>query len=378
MTASSSKNILLVDDNPLFLKLLSQAFVKAGFACYCAHSAQEALLYLQNNKPDVILSDYEMPETNGLDFRRRVLNIDSLRDIPFMFLTGFDDKTVMYTGLDLQAIDYVIKDTPVDVIIAKINNLLYTVNKQRQLSEIEIKKTVAALNIQAVPGSIPHVLGYNIDFWHRDYQDIPGGDFIDFIEAGNRYLFIVLGDIMGKKWKAWFYTFTYLSYMRAAIRFSAMGENSSVAAILQKINEVICHDEGLRDILSSVSLMRIDKQNGKLTYTGAGDLPLLHYRAATRQLQQVQSSGMLLGLMPDGNYTEQTITLAETDSLFVFTDGLIDIAAEQGSKSDYNLFAGTLTHYLHGGQTFPQIKSNLEQLLTKLVDDSSIICINKT
>lgn len=378
MASVSPKHILLVDDNPLFLKLLNQAFTKAGFACHIAHSAQEALLYLQNQKPDIILSDYEMPEMNGLEFRRSVLKEESLKDIPFMFLTGLNDKEVMYTGLDLRAIDYVIKDTPVDVIIAKINNLLHTVSKQRQLSELEIKKTVDALNIKAVPSRAPQVDGIDIDFWHRDYQDIPGGDFIDFIEADDRYLFLILGDIMGKKWKAWFYTFTYLSYVRAAVRFSISGNDNSVATILQKINEVIYHDEGLRDILSSVSLIRIDKLTQQLTYAGAGDLPLLHYNAHTLQLNQVSSSGLLLGLMPDGNFTGQEINLAEGDQLFLFTDGLIDTAVDEGKKSDYASFAAQLTSHLHSGQTFQEFKSILEQQLATLVDDSSIICIQKT
>jgi sigma-B regulation protein RsbU (phosphoserine phosphatase) len=376
--AAATKHILLVDDNPLFLKLLKQAFVKAGFHCETTNSAAEALLYLQNHAPHVILSDYDMPEMNGLEFRRSILSIEALKDIPFVFLTGFDDENIMYSGLDLQAIDYVIKDTPVDVIIAKINNLLRTVSKQRELSELEIRKTVAALNIKAVPDKVPTVAGIGIDFWHRDYQEIPGGDFIDFIDADDRYLFVVLGDIMGKKWKAWFFTFTYLSYIRAAVRFGASGQDSSSAGILQKINDVIYRDEGLRDILSSVALIRIDKVTGQLSYAGAGDLPLLHYHAATRQLHQISSSGLLLGLMPDGNYTEQDITMAPGDQLFIFTDGLIDFAGEEGKKSDYNLFEQQLVNHLHGGLTFEELKNHLQLHSARLVDDSSIIYIIKT
>lgn len=377
MAAIIPKKVLLVDDNPLFLKLLAQAFTKAGLTCHTAHSAHEGLIHLQTNTPDVILSDYEMPEMNGLEFRRDVLAVENLKDIPFIFLTSLDDEKVMYKGLDLQAIDYVIKDTPVEVIIAKVNNLLHTVSKQRELSELEIKKTVAALNIKAVPVKAPQVNNMEIDFWHRDYQDIPGGDFIDFIEADDRYLFIILGDIMGKKWKAWFYTFTYLSYIRAAVRFSITGADNSSANILQKINGVIYHDEGLRDILSSVSLIRLNIQTGQLCYAGAGDLPLLHYSHASGEISQIGSSGLLLGLMPEGNFTEQEINMAAGDQLFMFTDGLIDIAADQGSKSDYQLFATQLKQHLATGQTFSHLKSSLKQQSARLVDDSSIIHIYK-
>jgi sigma-B regulation protein RsbU (phosphoserine phosphatase) len=375
--AGMSKHILLVDDNQLFLKLLTRAFEKAGFECRTANSGNEALLYLQSRVPDAILSDYEMPEMNGLEFRRNVLRDDRLKDIPFMFLTGFDDEKVRYSGLDLQAIDYVIKDTPVEVIIAKVNNLLRAVNKQRELSEKEIRQTVAALNIKSVPEKIPAVNGLIIDFWHQDYQQIPGGDFIDFIEADDRYLFIVLGDVMGKKWKAWFYTFTYLSYIRAAVRFGVSDTDNSTATILQKINKVIYHDEGLRDILSSVSLIRVDKQSGQLSYAGAGDLPLLHYQAATRQLTSVESSGLLLGLMPDGNYTEQMIDLNTGDELFIFTDGLIDFAFGDGKKSDYQAFAARLQQHIANKQGFKELKDKLQQQSAQLVDDSSILSIQK-
>ncbi|MVN90729.1 fused response regulator/phosphatase [Mucilaginibacter aquatilis] len=375
MAAGASKSVLLVDDNPLFLKLLVKAFTKSGFNCSSSPDAPHALDYLKDKSPDVIVSDYEMPGMNGLEFRQQVLADERLRDIPFMFLTGFEGDDVMYKSFGLQAIDYVSKGTPVDVIVAKINNLLHTVSKQRELSELEIKKTVAALNIKAVPDKAPVINGLHIDFWHRDYQDIPGGDFIDFIDTPNS-LFIILGDIMGKKWKAWFYTFTYLSYIRAAVRFGVSGHDETGAAILNKINEVICDDDGLRDILSGVSLIKVDKHTGVLNYSGAGDLPLLHYHAQTHKLSQVGSSGLLLGLMPHNSYSNTEIILAEGDQLFVFTDGLIDFATDESKKSDYALFAKELETLLNNGKSFGDLKNRLQQSTT-LVDDSSIIQISK-
>ena len=209
------KKVLLVDDNPLFLKMLAQAFKKAGFGIMQSESAAAAIALLDNETPDVILSDYDMPGMNGLEFRAHILNCPSLKDIPFVFLTYFSDGELMAKGLDLLAVDYVIKDTPFSVIVSKITNLLETVQKQRELSELEIRKAATALNIKTIPASVPQLDGFNIDFWHRSFHEIPGGDFIDFIKVTDRYTFIVLGDVMGKKWMAWFFTFTFLSYIRA-------------------------------------------------------------------------------------------------------------------------------------------------------------------
>jgi len=373
--SAEPKKVLMVDDNPLFLKVLNHAFTQAGFACRTADSAQAALADLEEYVPDAILSDYEMPEVNGLQFRRLLLRDSRFKDVPFVFLTNITDGGLMAEGLDLEAVDYVTKDTPVKLVVSKLTNLLKTVSKQRELSEAEISKAATALNIRAVPSRPPVTDKYLVDFWHKDYQDIPGGDFIDFVESGDEYLFIVLGDIMGKKWTAWFFTFSFLSYVRAAIRFSILNNEYSTANILEKINRVICDDDMLKDILCSLSLVRLNRFTGQIMYSGAGDLPLLHYSAAG--IRQVDSSGLLLGLFPDGNYTEQELYMEANEQLFMFTDGMIDFADSEGKKSDYNLFAEKLERLLKTDNTFKDLKTNLEQQGDTMVDDCSIIQIMK-
>jgi len=377
--ATNLKTILLVDDNQLFLKMLSQAFKKSGIKCITAESGRHALEILSTTIPDAILSDYEMPDMNGMEFRQQLMDNSSFKDIPFVFLTYIIDNDLMLKGFDLEAVDYVIKDTPVNVIVSKLNNLIYTVQKQQELSKSEIKKAAEALNVKSIPTKLPDIKGFDVDFWHRPYQDIPGGDFIDFIQANERYTFIVLGDIMGKKWMAWFFTFSYLSYIRSAIRFCILNQDYSVGSILQKVNDVICLDDLLKDILSSLSLLMIDNETKAISYAGAGDLPLLYYQAKTSQLKQINGDGLLLGLFAGSVYTEQIITLADNDQLFVFTDGMIDFSDAGGNKSDYNSFLKKVKNTLADNNSFDEIKKELfEPLLAVQVDDCSIINIRKT
>jgi sigma-B regulation protein RsbU (phosphoserine phosphatase) len=370
--------ILLVDDDKLFLKLMVQVFKKSGFDCITAESAEDAITLLdKKNFPDIILSDYNMGQMNGLEFRKHLMKDDTLKNIPFLFLTYFSDSELMIQGLDLQAIDYVLKNTPVNVIVSKVNNILFTVDKQRELSEMEVKKAATSLNIKSIPANVPQVNGFNIDFWHKAFDDIPGGDFVDFIHVDDRYTFGVLGDVMGKKWMAWFFTFGFLSYIRSAVRFAAFNGEYSTAKILQQVNKVICFDDVLKDILSSLSLVLIDSDTATITYSGAGDLPLLHYKSSEKRFINISSSGLLLGLFADGNYNERQIVLEPQDGLFIFTDGMIDFADGAGKKSDYNLFASRLKNMLEADTSFTYMKEQFEHHLHGQVDDQSIIGIYK-
>ncbi|TWR31465.1 fused response regulator/phosphatase [Mucilaginibacter pallidiroseus] len=373
-----SKKILLVDDNPLVLEMMAKALSKEGFKCLKAISANAAMLVLKQHTPDVILSDYHMPDIDGFAFRQLLIDEPAYRDIPFMFLTSEADNQVMLAGVNMEAIDYILKDTPVPVIVTKINNFLTAVHEQHQRSVQELSRAASALNLHSVPKALPVVKDFEVDFWHKPFQDYPGGDFIDFIKVSERYTFIVLGDVMGKKWGAWFFSFGYLSYIRAAVRICIAEEDFSTKSILQKINNVIFHDPVVSDVLSSLSLVLIDADTAMVTYSGAGDLPLLHYDCNSKSLSKVQSSGMLLGLMQDGSFDEQTINLNAGDKLFMFTDGLIDYEDADGKKTDYALFESELSPYL--SRPFAEFKQSefISSIIAAHIDDCSLIYIEKT
>ncbi len=308
--AVATKKILLVDDNLFLLGTLAMAFADDGFKVLQASSAQEALALLEYEKPEIILSDYEMPGMNGFAFRKQLLENAATKNIPFIFLTAYNDNALVMKGLDeLLAVDFIDKETPVPVIIAKMDNLLATVREKQALSLEELKRAAEAINIKSVPIKKPTVTGFNVEFWHLPYHGYPGGDFIDFIRVSNRYTCAVLGDVMGKKWTAWFFTFSFLSYIRAAVRFCVSSGEYDPAVILQKTNQVVCEDEALTDVLAGLSLILIDEQTGHVAYAGAGDLPLLYYNATRKTLKSIKTCGLLLGLFNNASYDAANLTL---------------------------------------------------------------------
>lgn len=374
------KKILLVEDNLLFRLVIERALVKAGYSCVLCESASEALNMLLVETPDLILSDYDMPEMNGFDFRQAVLLNPNISDIPFVFLTSFTDNKLVLEGLNMSALDFINKETPIPVIISKLNNIIKTLENEHVRSVRELKVAAETLNVKSIPTRAPIVEGYRISYWHRGYRGYPGGDFIDFVQVDDRYCFAFLGDIMGKKWKAWFFTFGFLSYIRAAIRFCVLDQDFDLATIVQKINKLIYLDESLQNILSSLSILLMDTHTGHVHYTGAGDLPLISYSPADGRTSTVQSSGLLLGLLEDGFYDNQVITMERGDQLAIFTDGMIDIPSDGAKKSDYPFFVEKITPYLGKPDSFELIRKHVLERIddSNQMDDASIIFIEKT
>jgi len=374
------KKILLVEDSLVSIRVMRVALEYNGYKCLIATSAADAIELLKTELPDIILSDYEMPVMNGFEFRTYLIKHKAWKDIPFVFLTSHSDEYLVMQGLNLSAIDYIVKGTPVPVIVSKLNNILSSLRNEHERSINELRTAAEALNARSTPETLPKIEGFKIDFWFQSYQNYPGGDFIDFIKIDDRYCFAVLGDIMGKKWKAWFFTFGFLSYIRSVIRFCVIDQAFTTSQIAERINKLVCLDESLSSILSSMSLLLLDSKTGKIHYTGAGDLPLIKYIAASNTIETITSSGLFLGLQEQGLYDEQGISMASGDKLILLTDGLIDIKMDEGKKSDYPFFAGRITPYLKAANSFNAVKEDIMQSMAgeKQLDDASIIFIEKT
>ncbi|RZK76273.1 MAG: response regulator [Pedobacter sp.] len=372
-----NKIILLVDDDIFQLRLFEKLLTSNGYNCKLALSVDEAESILESETPDLIISDYEMPGKDGFEFRRRLLTQDSFKNIPFLFLTSVNDKENVQLGLDLKAIDYIAKNTPPSHILSKIDNLLQAVREHYERSLSEIKGIAERLNLRNIPKQAPLLKKFKIDYFNQSFDNQPGGDFIDFIQINERFTFIVLGDVMGKKWGAWFFSFSFLSYIRSAIRLCVYDDNYSLREILNKLNRVIHDDELLSDIFSTLGIILLDDQSGSVMYSGAGDLPILKFNQKLTELQSFKSDGILLGFSEFGNYSEMEIPLDVEEELYMISDGMIDFEINGEKKSDINLFKEKLFNFKQNKETTQAIKNRLFDKHISQVDDCSIIIIKK-
>lgn len=105
------KNILVVDDDPMMLKLIKE-HLKDTYSVATAINSSIAFKFLEKKKTDLILLDYEMPGENGAQLLEKVRNNENTAYLPVIFLTGINDKEKIRKVLELKPQGYLLK--PID------------------------------------------------------------------------------------------------------------------------------------------------------------------------------------------------------------------------------------------------------------------------
>lgn len=127
---NSKIRVLHVDDEPVICDLTKLTLERGGkLTVDAVHSAQEALELLQTGQYSCIISDYEMPQMNGLDFLKEVRNIDKL--IPFILFSGRGRETVIIDAINTGADFYIQKGGEPKALFAELNHKVDYAIQQR-------------------------------------------------------------------------------------------------------------------------------------------------------------------------------------------------------------------------------------------------------
>jgi len=118
------KTIFLVDDNATNLTVAEDALVKY-YRVIALSSAVQMFSALEKFKPDLILLDIEMPEITGFEAMKKLKSSDSYAEIPVIFLTGRTDPVSEAHGIELGAVDFILKPFTEPVLLNRIRNHLH-------------------------------------------------------------------------------------------------------------------------------------------------------------------------------------------------------------------------------------------------------------
>jgi len=134
MHNDKKKTILLVDDDPINLELLS-AILLAEYNIMLASSGVQAL-QLATEQPDLILLDIVMPEMSGYEVCKRLKSAPAISGIPVIFVTGMNEPADEIKGLTLGAVDYFVKPMNASITLARIKTHLELKRFRDELQEL--------------------------------------------------------------------------------------------------------------------------------------------------------------------------------------------------------------------------------------------------
>jgi PAS domain S-box-containing protein len=119
-----TENILIVDDTPETLSILSEMLIEQGYHVRTALNVDIALKSATKFIPDLILMDVNMPGTDGFEACRIIKNMKKLKNVPVIFLTGKTDIIAKITGFEAGGVDYITKPFANEEVFARVKTHL--------------------------------------------------------------------------------------------------------------------------------------------------------------------------------------------------------------------------------------------------------------
>jgi len=127
--------ILVIDDNPKNLDLLSALLDKQGLVMLFALDGARGIQRAESGQPDLILLDIMMPHLDGFETCRQLKANEKTKDIPVIFMTALADTANKVKGFELGAVDYLTKPIQPEEVVARVNTHLKIQRLQQNLKQ---------------------------------------------------------------------------------------------------------------------------------------------------------------------------------------------------------------------------------------------------
>jgi sigma-B regulation protein RsbU (phosphoserine phosphatase) len=330
--AAPQKTILIVDDTPINIGVISGA-LKDIYKTKVATNGEKALIIASGDeKPDLILLDVMMPGMDGYEVCRRLKADPSTQNIPVIFLTGQTGAEDETRGFEVGAVDYIHKPFSEAVVKARVRThlMLREAHEQiaHQLVEINIELEMARqIQLSILPRETPKITGLDIVARYLPMTSV-AGDFYDFIIVDDKHVGILMADVSGHGLPS----ALIASMLQVALTAQA-GHASDPARVLSGLNRALCGKFERNFVTAAYVYVDMDKK--QITYAGAGHPPLLFWSCSAGKVSQVLENGLVLGMFDEATYASLQLPIEAGDRGVLYTDGILE--AKNPAEEEFGL-----------------------------------------
>ena len=332
--------ILSVDDENDLELLLTQYFRrkirKGEYEFSFAHNGLEALTMLLKNKDyDIILSDINMPEMDGLTLLTKINEMQNPA-LKCIMVSAYGDMGNIRQAMNNGAFDFATKPIDLDdlslTIEKAIEQIRYIKTMQQEHSQLESIKGDLAIAREIQQAILPRIFPpfpenaeqLDIAALMNAAKDV-GGDFYDFFRIDDQRIGFVVADVSGKGVPA----AIFMAVSRTLIRATGV-RGVSPAECISYSNGLLAQ-ESANSMFVTAFYGIYNLTTGQVTYTNAGHNPPYLMKADGTILQLPFSSDLVVGAIDDFKYSEETLQLGHGDTLLLYTDGVTE-AIDSGDE----------------------------------------------
>jgi sigma-B regulation protein RsbU (phosphoserine phosphatase) len=333
-----ARRLLLVDDSSTMRRMIAAWLQQEGYEVATACDGREGLEKAREFAPEMIVTDFEMPELDGPGLCRALKADEALRSIPVLMLTTLGGTESKVQGLDAGADDYVEKPKSPDhvpEIFARIRAQLRIADLRGELAErnrlleqaqskLELELNLARkvqLGLMPRPPKPRGVLRLAVSYQPANQL---GGDLYDFARLDGGKLGVLVVDISGHGVNS-----ALLSGMVKTAAAPLMASGMSPAAMMAALDAAVVPFFPDAYFFTAFYLI-FDEASGAIDYVGVGHPPVLIVgEGGTRELE---SDAGLMGMGFVDELAGGTDTLAPGEVLLVYTDGLSEAMDAAGNQ----------------------------------------------
>ena len=326
---STLQEILIVDDTPANLKLLSQILTVNGYNVRVAVNGAQALTSIDMAQPDLILLDIKMPGMNGFEVCQQLKANPKTQDIPVIFISALDDLQDKLDGFNAGGLDYISKPFQIEEVLARVNAHLY-IRRARQILESNNQRMQRELNLawhlqrNFIPQKLPIFPGWEFSASLQPARET-SGDFYDLLELPDGKIAFFIADVVDKGVSAALLMVLTWSLLRERILSTPDQPRQVLADVNQRMLAILTDLEFVTAFLGV-----LDQYTGQLTYANAGHNPPLIFRSKHEQILRLSRTGLALGLFEETSWKQGEARLNPGDVLLLYTDGVPEACNPSG------------------------------------------------
>ncbi|MCY4592616.1 MAG: SpoIIE family protein phosphatase [Alphaproteobacteria bacterium] len=335
------RKILVVDDEPDLERLMLQRMrreIRSGtYRFVFASNGIEAIKRLnEDNEIEMVLSDINMPEMDGLTLLEQIPKIDP--NIRSVIISAYGDMKNIRTAMNRGAFDFVTKPLDFEDLKVTIKRTLRHLEMIRDALESRDKLVVLNNELEVARSMQQTVLRTEFPVFpncqisaNMEPAQSVGGDFYDVLTLPDGRVGIAVADVSGKGVPA----ALFMMSSRTLLKGATIGFSGGPADVLKEVNQLLCNNNETA-MFVTLFFGVYNPGTGDFVYANGGhNLPLLVHADGSATTLDRTEEGIALGVLPEADYSASRIRLEPGESLVLYTDGVTE--AEDEDQHQFGL-----------------------------------------